>query len=318
MALFNRLTIQKKAWFFYQCAALLNSGLTVQQSLNLASRECNPAFGRYLHRVSAAVEGGQDLASALAVDSRYFDRWTISLLQLGEYSDSLAQACAQLASTAEAQARRERLYRAVRFLLVATIWGILIAIAVIFNRSPYGFIRPEFWLRSVVLGLVLLGISVLVSRYSSRGWQQLLMKLPVVGKLIGARSLLYLAQLQLPLSCGVPILTALELVRDHIPDPVMRANLTSAARKIRIGQPLSTSLEGKLPPIAMQMIRTGEETGNLDSALHSVGEYYEGELEQRLRRLVSSLRLLSILAIAGLVAAVGIRGLTLLLNSLPE
>lgn len=318
MALLNQLTIEKKAWFFYQCAALLNSGLTVQQSLNLASRECNPSFQRYLQCVSTAVEGGQDLASAFALDSRYFDRWTISLIRLAEYSDSVAQACAQLASAAEAQARRERLYQAVRFLAIATIWAMLIMIAVIFNRSPYGFIKPEFWLRSVALGLLLLGISVLISHYSSRGWQQLLMNLPVVGRLIQARSLLYLAQLQLPLSCGVPILTALELVRDHIPDPVMRANLTSASRKIRIGQPLSTSLEGKLPPIAMQMIRTGEQTGNLDRALHSLGEYYERELEQRLRLLRNTLRPLSTLAIGGLVAAVGIRGLTLLLNLLPE
>lgn len=318
MALLNRLTIQKKAWFFHQCAALLKSGLTVQQSLNLASRECNPSFQRYMHRVSAAVEEGQDLALALTLDSRYFDRWTISLLRLAEYSDSLAQACAQLASAAEAQARRERLYRAVRFSAIATIWGILIAIAVIFNRSPYGFIKPEFWLRSLAIALLLLGISVLVSRYFSRGWQRLLMNLPIVGKLVEARSQLYLAQLQLPLSCGVPILSALELVRDHVPDPVMRDNLVSAARKVRIGQSLSTSLEGKLPPIAMQIIRTGEATGTLDTALHNLGEYYEQELEQRLQLLRSSLRPLSVLAIALLVAAVGIRGITLLLNLLPE
>jgi type II secretory pathway component PulF len=180
-----------------------------------------------------------------------------------------------------------------------------------------GFIKPEFWLRSLVMGLLLLGISFLVTRYSSRGWQQLLMNLPVVGKLVQARSLLYLAQLQLPLSCGVPILTALELVREHIPDPVMAANLAAAARKIRIGQTLTSSLEGKLPPIAMQIIRTGEQTGNLDNALQNLGEYYEGELQRRLRLLESSLRPLSVLAIGALIASVGIRGITLLLNSLP-
>ncbi len=317
MALFNRLTTQKKAWFFHQCAALLKSGITVQQTLNLVARECNPSFQRYLKQVSTAVESGQDLASALALNSRYFDRWTIGLIRLAEYSDSLTQACTLLASATEAQVRRERLYNSVRLSAIATLWSLLILTAVIFNRTPMGFIKPEFWLRSLVIGLLLLGISFLVTRYSSTGWQQLLMNLPVVGKLVQARSLLYLAQLQLPLSCGVPILTAVELVREHIPDPVMAANLAAAARKIRIGQTLTSSLEGKLPPIAMQIIRTGEQTGNLDNALQNLGEYYEGELQRRLRLLESSLRPLSVLAIGALIASVGIRGITLLLNSLP-
>ena len=317
MALFNRLTTHKKAWFFHQCAALLKSGITVQQTLNLVARECNPSFQRYLQQVSTAVESGQDLASALALNSRYFDRWTIGLIRLAEYSDSLAQACALLASAAEAQIRRERLYNSVRLSAIAIIWSLLIVTAVIFNRTPMGFIKPEFWLRSLVIALVLLGISFLVTRYSSTGWQQLLMNLPVVGKLVQARSLLYLAQLQLPLSCGVPILTALELVRSHIPDPIMAANLAAAARKIRIGQTLTSGLEGKLPPIAIQIIRTGEQTGNLDNALQNLGEYYEGELQRRLRMLESSLRPLSVLAIGALIASVGIRGITLLLNSLP-
>jgi type II secretory pathway component PulF len=144
------------------------------------------------------------------------------------------------------------------------------------------------------------------------------MNLPILGRLIQARSLLYLTQLQLPLSCGVSLLTALELVREHIPDFVMRANLSRAARKIRAGQTLSRSLQGKLPPIAMQMIITGEETGNLDTALQNIAQYYEGELERRLSVLQSRLRPLSLLAIASLVAVVGIRGITLLLNSLPN
>lgn len=316
MALLKRLTVQEKARFFYQFAALLNSGMSVQQSLNLAGKDCDRSFQNYLQTVSAAVGGGQDFAQAITLD-HYFDSWTISLIRLAEYSGSLPQTFAQLASMAEAQVRRERLYRSLRLSAIATIWSLLILSAVIFNRTPKGFIRPEFWLRSLVIGLLLLALSFFLSRYFSRG-SPLVRKLPVLGKLIQARSLVQFAQLQLPLSCGVSLLSALELMREYVPDSVMRANLASATRQIRIGQTLSHSLEGKLPPIAMQMIRTGEETGNLDTALHNLGQHYEGDLEQRLRFLESSLRPLSVLAIAGLVAVVGIRGLTLLLNSLPE
>lgn len=318
MALPNRLTTQEKARFFYQFAALLNSGITLPQSLISAGKNCNPSFQRYLQKVSAAVEAGQELAWALAFERRYFDGWTISLIRLAEYSGSLPQTSSQLAADAEAQARRERIYRSVNFSAIATIWGLLIMIAVIFNGNPMGFLKPEFWLRSLSIALLLLGISFVGSRYSSTRWQEFLMNLPLVGSLVKARSLLYFAQLQLPLSCGVPILAALELAREHIPDPTMKANLSSASRKIRAGQTLSRSLQGKLPPIAMQIIRTGEETGNLDTALHNLTEYYTDELERGLRRLEKPLQTLSILAIGGLIAVVGIRGLILVFNSLPD
>jgi type II secretory pathway component PulF len=312
------LTTQEQAQFFHQLTALLNSGLSVQQSLNLAGKDCNPSFQRYLQTASAAVGGGQDLASAISLDSRYFDGWTISLLRLAEYSGSLPQTCRQLAIAFETQVRRERLYRSVRRLAITTVWSLLILVAAIFNRTPTGLVKPEFWLRSLAIALLLLGISFLTSSYSTERSQQLAMKLPVVGKLIQARSMIYLGKLALPLSCGVTLLTALELVREYIPDRVLRANLASAARKIRAGQTLSYSLQGKLPPIAMEIIRTGEETGNLDTALQNLVEYYEGDLERRLNWLQLSLRPLSFLAIAGLVAVVSVRGLTTLLDSLPD
>jgi len=292
--------------------------MSLQQSLILVGRDCHPSFQRYLERVGAAVAGGEDLAASLALDSSYFDGWTISLIRLGEYGNSLSEVFTQLARATEARARRERLERAVNLWMIAIVWSLLILVAVIFNRSPRGFIKPEFWFRSLAIAFLLLGVSFLVSRYSNQRLQQLLRNLPLVGQLVQARSLIHLAQLQLPLSCGVPLLTALELLRNHLPDSVMRANLSSAARQIRRGLPLSHSLQDKLPSIAIQMIRTGEETGNLDSALHHLGEYYERELELRLGGLESSLRPLSLLAFASLVAVVGIRGLMLLLNSLPE
>ncbi len=316
--LLTRLTLSEKARFFYQFAALLNSGITVQQSLNLAGKDCNPSFQNYLQQVSAAVGNSQDLASALALDQRYFNSWTIGLLRLAEYSGSLSQTCEQLATDAEAQAQRERLVRSVQLSTIAIIWSLLILTAAIFNPHPMGLLKPEFWLRSLAIAFLLLGINFFANRYASRRSQQLAINFPVLGKLIQAKSLIHLAQVRLPLTCGVPLLTAVELVREHIPDLGMRANLSRAVRKIRLGQTLSQSLHGKLPAIAMQMIRTGEETGNLDTALHHVAEYYQGELEQRLHGLQTKLRTLSVSAIAALIALVGIQSLRTLLNSLPN
>jgi len=316
VALPNRLTFQEKARFFYQMRTLLDSGLSLQQSLSLAGQDCSASFRRYLQQLSLVVGSGQDLATAITLNGGYFDRWTISLIRLAEYSGSLAQICNNIAIASETQIRHKRLYSSLRFSTIVMVWSLLILTAVIFNRTPMGFIRPEFWLRSLLIALLLVLIGLLASRYLNRG-SFLVRKLPIVGRIAETRSLLYFAQLQLPLSCGVSVLAAVELLREHIPDRVMKVNLSSAARQIRAGKTLSRSLEGKLPPIALQMLHTGEETGNLETALQDINQYYENNLEQRLRSLENSLRVLGILAIALLVAAVAIRGIRLLLNSLP-
>lgn len=283
--------------------------MTVQQSLNLVGNDSNPSFKRYLQQVSGAVGTGQDLASAIAVDSRYFDGWTLSLIRLAEYSGALAEVFQRLAKSASQQQRQQRLYRSVTIAALVTIWSLLVMIAVIFNPNPYGPVRLRFWLHGLGLGLLLVGVSILVSRYPGRSLPRLAAQLPGLGKVVQARSLLYFSELALPLSCGVPILTALDLVRQRLPDPVMAANLASAIKAIRTGETLSRSLQGKLPPLALQMIRTGEETGNLDAALQRLAEYYDGELERSLRQLQGILRPLSILAMGGLVAALGVRAI---------
>ncbi|MGC1394644.1 MAG: type II secretion system F family protein [Coleofasciculaceae cyanobacterium] len=311
-----RLSVQEKARFFYQMRTLLDSGLSLQQSLSLAGVDGSASFRRYLQQLSLVVGSGQDLATAISFNGGYFDRWTISLIRLAEYSGSLAEICFKMAIASETQIRHKRLYRSVLFSTMAMVWSLLILTAVIFNRTPMGFIRPEFWLRSLLIALLLMLIAFLASGYFSRG-SFFVRKLPIVGKIAETRSLLYFAQLELPLSCGVSILAAVELLREHIPDVVMKANLSSAARQIRAGKTLSRSLQGKLPPIALQMLHTGEETGNLDTAMQNISQYYDNNLEQRLRSLANSLRVLGILASALLVGAVAIRGIRLLLNSLP-
>jgi type II secretory pathway component PulF len=101
VALPNRLTVQEKARFFYQMAALLDSGLSLQQSLNLAGLDCSGWFRRYLQGLSLIVGSGQDLATAITLNDGYFDRWTVSLMRLAEYSGSLSQICTKLASNFE-------------------------------------------------------------------------------------------------------------------------------------------------------------------------------------------------------------------------
>lgn len=317
MATQTQLTTPEKARFFHQFGALLNSGMSVQQSLTLVGKDFNDAFQRYLRKVGAAMKSGQDLASALALNPSFFDSWTLSLIGLAEYNGSLADTFERLATSAEHQHRREKLYGSVKIATLATIWGLLVLIVAIFKHQSTGFLNPIFWFNALGLALLLFGLSIGINHYPGRLLPQLIARLPGFGNVMRARSMLCFAELELPLRCGVSVVTALDLVRDRIPDPILRDNLSSASRAVRAGQPLSQSLEGKLPPLALQLIHTGEITGNLDDAFRRMAEFYEGELERSLKQLEGILRPLSLMILGALVAVLGVRMIKLMLNSLP-
>lgn len=270
-------------------------------------------FQAYLQRVRRAIAQGEDLATALG-ESRFFDGWTLGLIRLSEYSGALPEMLDRLAVQAEKQQRYNQLERSARLAAIASIWCLLVLMVAIFKRNPSGFLNPIFWINGFGLGLLLFSISWLMCRFPGLGLQRLLAKLPYIKKITQARSMLRFAEIALPLSCGIPLLTALELLRDRISDWQLAASLASISRKIRNGNTFSNSLEGNFPPIAIQMIRTGEETGNLDTALQNITDYYEGELRRNLQQLQSFLQPLSVVSFGSLVVILGVRVITQVLS----
>ncbi|MEP0870084.1 type II secretion system F family protein [Trichocoleus desertorum AS-A10] len=318
MVLSPKFRLKEIASFFHQFSALLDAGLPVQQSLTLAGRDCSAAFQRSLQQASTNVAQGQDLATAMTLTPAVWSPWTLALIQMAEYSGSLAATCRKLAIAAEQQQRRTRLYRSVTFIGLATVISLLLLLVVVLQGSGNSLGQPGFWVTAGLL-LALLGGSAYVvgTRPLDAGLYRLLVQLPVLKPLLEAQSMLYFTELELPLSCGVPLLSALELIRDRILNPELAKNLTIASQQIARGQTISRSLQGKIPAIALQMIRTGEETGNLDAMLQKLAAYYEGELELKLRQLQGVLRPLSLLAGGAFVLVLGMQMVRSLLDALP-
>lgn len=312
-----KLNNRQKAQFFHQLAALLKAGISLKRSLTMVGKEEGKAFQKYLQKVNLSLDMGKDFASALKVSGTYFDRWTISLLRIAEYSGTLVETCTILAEEAEAQQRRQRRYHSIRLSIVVTLWSILTLAAAIFNPNSTALIRPEFWIRSILIALFLFALSYWSSFFSQASFQQIFIKLPGMEEIIQAHSLLYFGQLRLPLSAGASVLSAVELLKENIPDSKMAKILTAASHKLRRGLSLSHSVEGKIPSIARQMIFTGEETGNLDAGLQHLTQHYEGELEYRLKMLQTSLKPVSIIAIGAVVGVATVRILKLVLSMLP-
>ncbi len=304
------------ALFFHQFATLLKAGIPLQQSLGMAGKGCSQKLQRSLRETTVRIETGSDLASAL--DKQFFNPWMISLLRSAEYSGALAETCERLATNLEIQKNRRRLYRSVNTSIVLVLFSGLALLIALLQGSTGFLLQPWFWL----VGLLLIaGFVFLTGLAGSQSLGQEVLRalspIPVVNKILQARSLLYFAELELPLRCGIPILQALELVHNHIPDRVMAQHLRNASRHIQAGQTLSQSMQGKLSPLAMQMLRTGEETGSLEAMLSKLAHYYENELETTLNQLQGILRPIGIVAAGILVLLIGIQSFTFLKTLLP-
>ena len=293
--------------------------MPVQRSLELAGKDGSAALQRSLQQASVNVAQGQDLATAMTLKPPVWSPWTLALIQMAEYSGSLAVTCRKLAIAAEQQRRRTRLYRSVTFIAVATVISLLLLLVVLLQGNHNFLSQPGFWVMTGLL-VAIVGSSTywFKNRPLDAGLYQLLVQLPVLKPLLEAHSMLYFTELELPLSCGVPLLSALELICDRIPNPELAKNLTIASQQVARGQTLSRSLQGKIPAIALQMIRTGEETGNLDEMLQKLATYYEGELELKLQQLQGVLRPLSLLAGGAVVLVLGMQMVRSLINAFPD
>ncbi|NJK37181.1 MAG: type II secretion system F family protein [Oscillatoriales cyanobacterium SM2_3_0] len=197
----------QEAQFFAQLATLLDAGLTVPQSLEkVTQRVASPQSKRQFNRVITAMSLGDNFSIALAQVPRLTDQWTIGLIQMAESQGSLAEMCGCIAEVAQQKQKRSKLYRSVQIAGLTTLFCVLVLLVALLLMSQLS-----------QKGLLFLGIAiVLISLVSP----EVIPRLPLISRVLTARSMLQLADLELPLNWGMPLLQALEIVRDRCLDPV--------------------------------------------------------------------------------------------------
>lgn len=296
-------------------ASLLASGFSAQQSLIMAGQKSSAGFQHSLKQMWGVMATGEPLGKVLAQHPRYFDRWTVNLVQMAEHSGALVTVFEKLALSTERHQRHQRLYRAIGFSLALTTLSCICLLVALLQAS---WLRQiGFWGGMLLLAGLLGFGSQLISRVPwHRSLYRSYLSLPVIGSILTARSVLLLTELEVPLACGVPLLTAVDMLRTHLPDPDLKATLTIALQQIHKGQPLSQSLSGRLPNIAVQMVRTGEEAGDLPTMLGKLASYYEDEAETLLKQVNAILKPITLLAMGGFVLILGWQLLQLLFSNL--
>jgi type IV pilus assembly protein PilC len=314
-----------------QFSTMLEAGIPIVRCLDILSKQLsNRVLRRLFTEMYAEVRTGRTLTEALARRSQYFPSLFISMIEAGETSGTLDVVLNNLAQHYEKDYKlRQKVKNAMTYPVIVLIVAVavvyfLLTVVVptfisIFNRGDMVLPLPTRMLLSlsnfatrygmIVLLCIVLMVFILyivLSRGKGRlKWHEFLLKMPVMGTVITYMiSSRFSATLGILLRTGIPLVQALDIVKKVVGNEVAQKGLQQVQDMARMGGGISTPLEQlKLfPPMLIQMLKIGEESGTLDEMLLKTAEFYEDELEASLVRLTTLLEPTLIVLLGGVVA----------------
>jgi general secretion pathway protein F len=301
-----------------QLSTLIGAGITLVESLTaLAEQVEHPRLKKILGMVKQRVNEGASLADALADHPRVFSSLYVNMIRAGESSGALDVVLGRLADFTESAATLRNkligamLYPAIMLLVGISIVSILFAVVIpkvtkIFEDmnvtlpwttrvliATSSFAR-DYWF--VIVVAVPLGIW-LFARYvktpKGRAWfDRAQLRAPIFGELIRMLALARFAKtLATLLSSGVPLLTALDIVKNIVHNSVLSQVIEGARDAIREGESIAAPLKrsGEFPPLVHHMIAIGEKSGQLEEMLQNVARSYDAQVDMRVSALTSLL-----------------------------
>jgi type IV pilus assembly protein PilC len=329
-----KVSVKDKAVFSRQLATLVNAGVAIVRGLGVLSDQCtNPKLKQALIDISNDVQSGANLSDAMRKHPECFDGLYVSMIQAGEVGGVLDEVLNRLSKLLEDIARLQNQIKSalaypmvVGFLATAIFLGMTIFLIPVFAKifQDLGTELPpltqflmtcsqilrSFWIVVLFGGVIAFYIAYkqyYKTRLGRETIDRLSLKMPLFGDLIQKSSIARFSRTFGSLTrSGVPILTSLEIVRDTSGNQVV-ANAIDAARvEIQQGGMISIALQKEkvFPPMAIQMISIGEETGELDAMLMKVADFYEDEVEQAVKALTSVLEPIMIVVLGGMVGTI--------------
>tara|TARA_B100001029_G_C15062041_1_gene459373 strand:+ start:3958 stop:5196 length:1239 start_codon:yes stop_codon:yes gene_type:complete len=312
----NRIPLSILVFFTRQLATMFSAGLTIERALYfLAKEEKHPKFKNILVNIEQSIRKGLLLSDAFERHPSIFSNLFISLVRAGEVSGKLGTTLDELASYLEAVEDTQRKVKSAMYYPVFIIGFLFVTLFSIFT-----FIIPKFssvydtlgadlpyytlllvdigeWLQGNVFFVFGIMISILTTIWlfilTDRGrliWDKILLKLPIFGQLIEQNILSKFAKtFGILVSAGVPILDTMHLVKKVVENRVYELELEKAANDIENGANISNALKDRevFPPIMIQLISTGEETGEIDKLSLKASDFYTKQVNAIVDRLTA-------------------------------
>ncbi len=315
-----------------QLASLLAAGMPLDRALTILIGVSEDERGQaLLARVQEKVRGGSTLADALESQGA-FSRFYLNMIRAGEAGGALETVLKRLTEFLErSQALRETVTSALIYpvilLSVAALSVIILLTFVVpqFQRLfadagkalPLatqiviavgdGF-RHYWWAGLIVIVLIIMVVRQRLNQPEQRlRWDRWLLRLPLFGDLIAKVETARLSRtLGTLLGNGVSLLNALAIVRETLSNQLLADGLGEVVEHVKTGRGLAEPLAetGHFPKLAVQMIRVGEETGQLQEMLLQVADTYDGEVQTAVKRLLTLLEPALILILGVIIAGI--------------
>jgi len=324
LSVFKRISAKDVMRFTQDLSALLKAGLPVDKALSmLISVSENIKFQDVIREILKSVESGTYLSDAMAKYPNLFSDFYVNMIRAGEAGGVLEPVLERLGIFLEnSQDLKDYIKSALIYpVFLVFVGGISIIILMTFVIPKFSVIfadmgqaipastrfllemsevlRLYWWIMLAGAGLAVF----LIRQYAGTRAGRLMMdtykmKMPVMGGLVKKIEVARFARtLGTLIKSGVPILQALDLVRNIITNKVIAGTMHSIHERVKEGERLSRPLAdaGIFPSLAVQMITVGEETGRLDEMLLRVAENYEKVVRDIVKRLISLLEPVMIL-----------------------
>jgi type IV pilus assembly protein PilC len=328
----KKVKLKELSIFSRQFATMINSGLPILRALSILSDQTNnKELARVLGECRIDIEQGSSLSAAIQKHPKVFNNLFVSMVKSGETGGSLDSVLLRLADMIENEVKlRGKIKSAMTYpiavvALVSLIMSGMLLFVVPQFKSIYAQLGGSLPLPTRVLLMFsdvfkkywyIVIAAIFGGRFFLRRWKAtpkgresidaFKLRVPVFGSLFHKTALARFAgTLGMLLRSGVPILQALDIVSDTVNNKVISKAVDDVQSSVREGESMAKPLAKHkvFPPMVVQMLAVGEETGQVDVMLEKVSMFYNQEVEASVDALTSLIEPLLIAVIGGAVGA---------------
>jgi type IV pilus assembly protein PilC len=320
--------------FSRQFATMIEAGLSVVAALVILEDQTEDKYlSAVIRELRADVEGGLLLSQAMDRHPKVFTRLFVSMVESGEAAGILDQVLDRMAFQIERETKlKSRVKGAMMYPTMVLIFATLVLTGMLLFLVPFfsnvfktlggklptltqyvvdlsNFIKSDWWLIILVAGGVTFGFKRWrKTEHGRRNWDRFKLKLPmkigdVVLKITMARFSRTFSTL---VAAGVDIIKAIEITSQTAGNWVVEDALIEAKTRVHEGVPISQPLVENpvFPPMVSQMIKVGEETGELDKMLGKIADFYEEEVDASIQTLTSIIEPLMMIGVGLMVGVI--------------
>jgi type IV pilus assembly protein PilC len=332
---FVRINRRDLVIFTRQLATMVSAGLPIVMALRVLEEQAtNRRLRETIGSVRAGIERGGSLSSEIAKHPQAFFEFYVNTVRAGEISGVLDVSLDYLADYLERELDLvQRVRTAATYPLLVLVFTLVIAAAAIVFIVPMFVqifrsfkvalplitilmlrvseaVRALWWL--VVLAIIVSVVGMIALR-GTRGGQRVIdsfmLRLPILGSIVKKLAFARFGRsMAVVIRSGVPMLEGLAAVANALGNRVIGDAIAVARERMRQGRTMADSLSRSplIPPMVVQMVRVGEETGAMEDVLNKVAEFYEREVDNTVKRFASVVEPLLIVAVGGVVGLVAL------------